>query len=349
MGLGSGFVCCLVQCDTTLGSLSDFVFDPRIGLGFHAVSFGPEVSTVGFPWPIVSGVPPNLFRLTNSLVGNERILLFEEIDGNGNYVFKRSAVAIADANDDIEITLVLDGNARNIEGPGGVNTCMEFHTPISLDMDGTSINGPIRLTFKETFYNPRSGLGGKWLGDRRKCPPLLNFNTFMTAMMFRHDQAPTITAVISGITNGPGNTGQDCAGQNGSFVLSLQPPQGSLGGTPRIDGWILGSNWTFFGGLGEAGVTFFSGVTGVSRFGSTDFCTTSSVFENPFPISAAVIGRWGKGVFFSCPHQVFLDNGVNNRSDYFDTDWTDLVVSAISTPCPDQCDYSGISFTITQT
>ena len=334
MGLGLGLCCCedRVICNTS----PEFYFtaiDRGLGPGFHYFNLR-IIDSPSFPFP------------------NQEFLLTSV---NNTFVFERPQIAIDEAGDGLEIELIL-GNARFdvdcIVPPAFGSTCLTFHRPVSLVITDP-INGTTRFNFIENVAQSDScsGIFGRWAANTESCPDRISLLDNVSARIFRESDVPTFQVQQAGVVGGG-----TCAARNDTFTLSRGPIL-----PPRItDGWVVDDSWDLLpinvvSSLPNMGGIHLETTSKILSASSSAHCVPDTLSLNdpllfPFfqPGAFMVVSPVTTlaGDFF-----VVLDlgfpNGIQNKTNYFDSDWSDLLVS-FTDGVPFDCDFSGATWVLTE-
>ena len=334
MGLGLGLCCCedRVVCNT----FPQFYFtaiDRGLGPGFHYFNLR-MIDSPSFPFP------------------NQEFLLTSV---NNTFVFERPQIAIDEAGDGIEIELIL-GNARFdvtcIDTPPFGSTCLTFHRPVSLVITDP-INGTTRFNFVENTAQSDScsGIYGRWIADSDNCPDRIGLNNNVSARIFRESDVPTFQVTQAGVVGGG-----TCAARNDTFTLS----HGSIL-VPRItDGWVVDDSWDLLPVNVVSSLPNMGGIHLETTSKSLNSTNSSQCFPDTLSVNDPLVVPFiqpGARMVVSPVTTLFGDffvildmgfpNGIQNKLNYFDSDWSDLLVSFIDGVASD-CDFSGATWVLTE-
>ncbi len=332
MGLGLGLCCCedRVVCNTD----PKFYFtaiDRGLGPGFHYFVLR------------ISGGPSFLFP-------NKEFLLSSV---NNSFVFERPQIAIDEAGDDIEVELILGETQTRFDEVTCIppfSSCLTFHIPVSLIITDP-INGTTRFNFVENVSQSDSCLGvyGHWSSSSENCPNRISLLDNVSSRLFRENNPPTFQVRQQGVTGGG-----TCNARNDTFTLSNRVVL-----LPSItDGWATFDSWDLTPINVNSALPNMAGIHleitsfPLKVFGATFRC---------FPDSLSTTTGQSLGTYTSAARLtitpidarddffVVLDlgfpNGIQNKINYLDTDWSDMAVS-FTFGDPFDCNFDNASWTL---
>ena len=343
MGLGLGFCCCRERNRVFCSQIPVFEYpaiDRGLGTGFHF--FGLRLLGIDVP------NEPESIVLTSS---------------DGGFTFSRPQIAVDEAGDGIEVDLVLSTTQTRFDHvtcfdvPPFGSTCLTFHLPISLTVTDPT-NGTIRWNFIENVNqsDPCLGIYGYWSAEVPiDCPYGIVLRNHITSRMYRENAVPIFKLQQQGVV-GPG-----CGVHNDTFTLTRAGPVIADQfdhvpdiSTDVIDGWVVTDSFYLVPGFPNMNTIEFGweefllggGDSGGGGATADDICHPDVLSVND-PLATPNF----EGSLFVDPDDditIFFDlgfpNGIQNKTGYFDTDWSDLNESnRFGNPI---CDFSNATWTI---